>query len=83
LAERPPLYWETGSGNKLRQATRIGKWKAVRNDPGAPVSLYNLDVDPSESLDLAASEPEMAREMVQRLDSSHTPPPTLAEPGWP
>ena len=51
------LYWEFPSrGHK--QAIRMGKWKAVRlgldKDPQAPIELYNLKRDPSETRNVAS-----------------------------
>ena len=56
------LYWEFGkqvgdpnSGiiGEVFQAARKGKWKAVRYGLESSVELYNLDIDPQESNNLA------------------------------
>lgn len=56
------LYWEYHAGGGS-QAVRMGNWKAVRRnihkDPGAPTELYDLAKDPTESTDVAATEPEV------------------------
>lgn len=58
----PYLYWEFPSyGGQV--ALRMGNWKAVRkglfNSPDAPIELYDLDTDPSESQDVAAENPDV------------------------
>jgi arylsulfatase A-like enzyme len=70
------LYWESYSGGG-QQAVRRGPWKAVRRkvlqDPMKIVELYNLDSDLAETTDVAAQHPEIAAEMSQLMQSSHTP----------
>ena len=70
------LYWESYSGGG-QQAVRRGPWKAVRRrvlqDPMKIVELYNLDSDLAETTDVAAQHPEIAAEMSQLMESSHTP----------
>ncbi len=71
------LYWEFyEKGGK--QAVRKGKWKAVRLNLqkdfyGAPVELYNLEEDLSESNNLADQFPEIVREMLGLMKASHSP----------
>ena len=70
------LYWEYhASGGS--QAARRGPWKSVRRkvhtDPGAPIELYRLDVDPNETIDVSAEHPEIVAEMRSIMESSHTP----------
>ncbi len=52
-------FWEKGG----RQAVRIGDWKGVRlkvrNNPEAPIELYNLALDPAEQQDIAKEHPEV------------------------
>lgn len=68
---RPPLYWEFHEGG-FQQAARAGRWKVVRHGPDEPVELFDLDQDPNESHDLAAAEPEIAREFERLLDDART-----------
>lgn len=65
------LYWEFGkqvgdpnSGvvGDVFQAARKGKWKAVKYGRQAPLQLFDLDSDPSESKELSASYPEVQKE---------------------
>lgn len=62
------LFWRMGASIALRR----GDWKLVRQaGRGAPASafeLYDLARDPGESMDLAAREPERARELRAALD---------------
>ncbi|MDP6713182.1 MAG: sulfatase-like hydrolase/transferase [SAR202 cluster bacterium] len=65
MGERP-VFWELGS----QTAVRRGKWKLVLNGqlvehegPVADVHLANLGDDPSESVNLADDEPEVAAEL--------------------
>jgi arylsulfatase A-like enzyme len=70
------LYWEAYN-NGGQHALRRGPWKAVRkgilNKPNQPVELYNLDTDLAETTNLAAQEPAIAAEMLEIMQSSHTP----------
>ncbi|MEO3870262.1 arylsulfatase [Nonomuraea sp. B12E4] len=66
------------------QAIRRGRWKGVRYSPhisGAGpdgrVELYDLDDDPGERKDLAASHPDLAAELMATLDESIGPDPRL------
>lgn len=55
-----PLFWEWSTG----RAARDGKWKIVREGKDAPWSLFDMEADPSETVDLAAKHPDI----VKRLD---------------
>jgi arylsulfatase A-like enzyme len=74
------LYWEFVELGG-RQAIRKGDWKAVRlnvkKDKNAPIELYNLRNDPSESIDLAAENPEVINEMARLFNEAHTPNPVF------
>ena len=82
-AEQGPhkfLYWELSEpdfANRPRgwQALRFESWKAVRRDvsrvPDAPVELFDLSADPSESRDLAGSHPEVARRARELMQRAH------------
>jgi arylsulfatase A-like enzyme len=78
--EHDYLYWELGSGNRLRQGLRMGEWKAVRNGPDQPIELYNLSEDPTESTDLAEDHPEILSKMEQQLADARTEPRPQVEP---
>jgi arylsulfatase A-like enzyme len=73
----PPLYWEFHEG-RFAQAVRDGRWKAVRNDAGLPVELYDLKEDVGEQRDLAGQHPDAAARMAglmeeMRTESEHWP----------
>ena len=79
LAPRLFLYFD----NNYLQAARWGKWKlhvarydippynpAMRqrqNKTLAPPELYNLEVDPDESYDLASEHPEVIKDLKRRI----------------
>lgn len=58
-----PLFWEH-EGNR---AMRMGKWKIVSN-VGENWQLYNLDLDGSETKDLAKSNSKMLKEMTSKYE---------------
>jgi arylsulfatase len=57
------IFWEH-EGNR---AVRAGKWKLVARHKG-PWELYDLDEDRTELRDLAAAEPERAKELAARWE---------------
>ena len=63
--ERDALYWEH-EGNA---AVRVGDWKLVRLGNKGGWELYNLKTDRTELHDLAAKEPERARELAAKWDA--------------
>jgi arylsulfatase A-like enzyme len=68
------LYWEFHEMDK-KQAVRMGKWKGVRlnvfQDPEAPVELYDLNNDPSETHDISAANPEIANLIKEIMQKEH------------
>ncbi|MBE7494271.1 MAG: arylsulfatase [Verrucomicrobiaceae bacterium] len=74
---RDYFYWELHEGTSL-QAVRFGNWKAVRNGPQKPVEIYDLENDPGEQTDLAASRPELVARAETLMKSSRTD-----HPDWP
>lgn|GEM_PF-802286 len=78
------LYWEFDD-LFLRQAVRMGPWKALRNGHTAPVQLYYLPDDPGESLDRARDLPELAATMANYMVCMRVPSPDFPSPidGWP
>lgn len=70
------LYWETYSQGGV-QAIRRGKWKALRKgvigNPQAPIELYNLEEDLSESKNVAAMYPSVVAELRDEMQDLHTP----------
>jgi arylsulfatase A-like enzyme len=57
-------------------AIRLGKWKAVKSnmkkDPSSPWEVYDLEVDPGETTDLSASNPNLVAKLHEILKNEHT-----------
>jgi arylsulfatase A-like enzyme len=66
------LYWEFHERG-FQQAVRMGRWKAVRLKPGAPLELYDLEVDPAEERDVAASNPDIVSKIEGYLKTARSP----------
>jgi len=77
------LYWEFHHWNgDHAQAVRIhdevnGDWKAVRvfnpkNRINPPIELYNLAKDPSETIDLAETHPEIVQQAAKLMKKSRS-----------
>ncbi|WP_262246392.1 arylsulfatase [Parapedobacter soli] len=68
------LYWEFHEGGG-RQAVRMGKWKGIRlnvkENPDAPIALYNLYDDPAETTDVAAEHPEIVGQLAGMMAEAH------------
>lgn len=82
-AAREWLYWEqniydqksgTLRADRLQQAVRFGDWKAVRPSPAAPLELYNLADDSSESRNVAAANPGVVGKIEAFLKQARTEP---------
>ncbi|HEU4389329.1 MAG TPA: arylsulfatase, partial [Blastocatellia bacterium] len=69
--EHPCFYWEFYEGG-FKQASRCGKWKAVRLGVGSRLELYDLDADPGEQHDVAALHRDVVNRMEKLLKSAHT-----------
>lgn len=52
---------------KTIEGLRDGRWKLVLNRPTDPIRLFDLQVDPYETNDLATKNPAKTREMISRL----------------
>lgn len=69
------LYWEiidNPSDKSFRQATRMGKWKAVRYGVQGHVELYDLETDLYETKNVVADFPEIAKRMKEILETEST-----------
>jgi len=83
LAKREFLYWETpvweNKAGRFRegvlpQAVRMGRWKALRAKPGAPVALYDLQTDIGETRDVSSQHPAEVRRIEEYLKTARTEP---------
>jgi arylsulfatase len=74
--EHDYLYWEFPAYGG-QQALRKGKWKAVRQglkqNPTAPVELYDLGKDQGEENDVSRQYPEILNEMRQLMQEARKP----------
>lgn len=75
--KREYFYWELHEMKSI-QAVRFGDWKAVRNGPSAPLELYDLKSDVSESKDLAAENPKLVAKAEALMKEAH-----VDDPNWP
>jgi arylsulfatase A-like enzyme len=69
------LYWEFCKGTDQKifsQAVRRGKWKAYLEGKKA-MELFNLELDPHETNNLADKMPELVSEMKAIIKEAHTP----------
>ena len=71
------LYWEIPEYGG-QQAVRMGKWKAyrpkIKSESNLEIQLYDLEIDPRETNNIASEFPEIVQKMEQIIKSAHTPP---------
>ena len=77
------LYWEVHWKKAFRergfqQAVRWRNWKAVRQEPGRQLELYNLVSDVGEKNNLASQQPEVVSRIEKYLKTAR-----VASPNWP
>jgi arylsulfatase A-like enzyme len=65
------LYWEFHERG-FQQAVRMGQWKAVRLKVNTPLELYDLQSDPGEQRDVAATNPEVVARIEAYLKTART-----------
>jgi arylsulfatase A-like enzyme len=68
---QPFLYWEFHERG-FQQAVRMGRWKAVRLKPGAPLELYDLERDPREEREIAAAHADVVARIENYLKTART-----------
>jgi len=66
------LYWEFHEGG-VKQALRFGNSKAVRNEQGKPIELYDLKTDLGEQHDLSAQHRDLVKKAEELMKSAHVP----------
>lgn len=69
------LYWEFPG---KQRAARRGDWKVVTVKRGAPLELYNIREDMTESNNLADKYPELVQQMDREMKAGRVP-----SPNWP
>jgi arylsulfatase A-like enzyme len=81
IAKRPLLYWAFGMPGAQKQpkgpfyardvapplAVRDGAWKLLAGPDGTDVQLYNLESDPGEASNVAASQPKIRDRLLGKL----------------
>jgi arylsulfatase A-like enzyme len=70
------LFWRCGG----HRAIRAGRYKLISDARTGSRSLFDIEADPSESVDLLAREPAIAAALEERLRAWEV---TLAPPRWP
>ncbi|NWG13990.1 MAG: sulfatase-like hydrolase/transferase [Acidobacteria bacterium] len=65
------LNWEY-PGKTFQQAVRFGKWKAYCTGLNGPLTLYDLEVDPSERRDVSAVHPRVLARIGEYLRDART-----------
>jgi arylsulfatase A-like enzyme len=82
--ERDALFWE----HETNAAVRQGKWKLVakhRNGRDDPWELYDIDQDPTETIDLAEQHPDQVKSMAakwQKWAEANGVLPMRERPAW-
>jgi len=73
------LYWEFHERGFSQAVLMEGRWKAVRNRrPDLPLELYDLEVDPGETRDVAAEHPQVLSLIEEFLGTARSD-----SPDWP
>jgi arylsulfatase A-like enzyme len=83
LPQREYLYWEFHEGG-FSQAVRIGKWKGIRRgNRQAAIEVYDLTGDIGEEKNVAASQPEVVKQIAEIFRTARTDSPKFPVPAAP
>ena len=63
--DRDALYWEHEGNRALRE----GRWKLVAKGPAGPWELYDIATDRTEQINLAAKQPDVARQLQTKWEA--------------
>jgi arylsulfatase A-like enzyme len=77
---RKPLYWESYDRG-FSQAVRFDQWKAVRQGFEGSIELYDLEHDPNEQDNIAATHPQQVNEAASIMAANHTDSPNYEDHG--
>ncbi len=66
------MYWESYEEDGFDQAVRIGRWKGVRHGLSRPLELYDLQMDVSETKDVAAAHTRVVTNIESYLSTCRT-----------
>jgi arylsulfatase A-like enzyme len=83
LPQREYLYWEFHEGG-FSQAVRIGKWKGIRRgNRQAAIEVYDLTGDIGEERNVAASQPDVVKQIAEIFRTARTDSPKFPVPAAP
>ncbi|PPL02897.1 arylsulfatase [Parapedobacter indicus] len=70
-APHPTFYWEVNETRGPIQAVLMGEWKGIKQYQ-KPFELYNIKQDPNETQNLAASHPDIVKQIETYLSETRT-----------
>ena len=70
--EHAYLYWQYAHRKSFKEAIRVERWKAVRPAIDAPIELYDLETDLSETTNISDRYPSFVNRLDKLMDEAHT-----------